>query len=107
MAKTMAQMVARLEALTLADAVHDSKLHETEAAKNDVDGDMAFCPGCEQVTLARRIAEANPKDDDALLASEWFQERENAIAKRNKDARKERLDKTLLGDILNLIKGKK
>lgn len=44
-------------------AVHNSALHETDAAKSDK-GRMSFCAGCEAVVLSRRLAEAfNARDD--------------------------------------------
>ena len=103
---TVAEMVLELEALTLAGAVHDSMRHELVMATKDK-GEMSFCPGCRQIVLTRRIAAAAPKDDDALLTYEWFVERENANARRNKDKRKERLDGMGVADAVKLIKGKK
>ena len=47
--------LAELQDLILSDAEHIAALHETEAAKRDVYGEMIFCPGCRANVLAEKI----------------------------------------------------
>ena len=61
-AKAKAHTVASIEdTLELAelladDAEHISHLHESDAAKQDIAGEMKWCPGCRADVLAKRIA---------------------------------------------------